>query len=282
MTAQIADATTMGPVALTVADLSRSVEYYGTEIGLSVLGHDGDRALLGAGDRVLLELVHQPGARDALGYTGLFHFALLVPSRPDLARWLAHAARERIALTGLSDHFVSEALYLRDPDGHGIEIYADRPREVWEGQVAERMTTARLDVESLLGELADPATEPFDGMADGTTMGHVHLRVSDVQESVAFYRDLLGFEVMAEIAGSAAFFAAGGYHHHMAANTWESAGASAPPPDVAGLRHVTIVLPDDAARDEVVERLGDGVGEGDGGPLLRDPSGNALLLAVAD
>lgn len=258
----ISAAATMGPVALTVSDLPRSLDYYETVIGLRVRENDGDRAVLGTAERDLVELVAQPGARDALGHTGLFHFALLVPSRPDLARWLAQAARDRVALTGLSDHAVSEALYLRDPDGHGIEIYADRPREQWEGRVRELMTTVRLDVESLLGELGDAATEPFDGIADGTVMGHVHLRVRDVAEATGFYRDVLGFDVMAEIAGSAAFYAVGGYHHHMAANTWESAGASPPPPDAVGLRHATILLPDGPAEPEVV----------------RDPSGNTLLI----
>src|SRR5204863_9365893 len=108
------------------------------------------------------------------GYTGLYHVALLVPTRPDLARWLAHAARERVALTGLSDHFVSEAIYLDDPDGHGIEIYCDRPREVWEGQVGERLTTTPLDVASLRGERDDPVPEPFDGQPDVTAIGRVH------------------------------------------------------------------------------------------------------------
>src|ERR671933_961491 len=158
----------MGSVALTVADLDRSLDYYRTQIGLDVLARDDGHATLGTGTTELLDLTELPGARPADGYTGLFHFALLLPTRPDLARWLAHAARDRVALTGLSDHDVSEAIYLRDPDGHGIEIYADRPRELWDGQVARRMTTIPLDVESLLGELDDPATEPFDGLPGGT------------------------------------------------------------------------------------------------------------------
>ena len=139
--AEISPATTLGPVDLTVSDLDASLDYYRETIGLDVLEREVGRAQLGANAHSLLVLVEEPGARPAHGYTGLYHFALLVPERTDLARWLAHAARERAALTGLSDHFVSEAIYLRDPDGHGIEIYADRPREVWQGLVGERLTT---------------------------------------------------------------------------------------------------------------------------------------------
>src|SRR5205823_13421761 len=143
-------ATTMGPVELTVADLERSLAYYREAIGLDVLESAAGRASLGAGEAELLRLVEEPGATPATAYTGLFHFALLVPDRPSLARWLAHAVRDRVRLTGLSDHYVSEAIYLRDPDRHGIEIYADRPRELWEGQVGSRMTTEPLDVDDLL------------------------------------------------------------------------------------------------------------------------------------
>src|SRR5262249_46662211 len=151
--------------------------------------------------------------------TGLFHFALLVPERPALARWLAHAVRDRVALTGLSDHRVSEAIYLRDPDYHGIEIYAYPPREQWAGHVPGVMTTLPLAVGRLLAELDDPAP-PFERLADGTRMGHVHLQVSDVPETIDFYRDVLGFDLVASVGGQAAFLSAGGYHHHLGANTW--------------------------------------------------------------
>jgi catechol 2,3-dioxygenase len=273
----IAAETHMGPVALTVADLGRSLDYYREQIGLAVLAQEDGRASLGAGTRTLLELVEEPGARPADGYTGLFHFALLVPSRRDLAAWLAHAARDRVPLTGLSDHFVSEAIYLRDPDHHGIEIYADRAREIWDGKVFERLTTMPLDVDDLLGVLDDPA--PFTGLADGTVMGHVHLRVREVGETIAFYRDVLGFELMAQLGNQAAFLAAGGYHHHVGANTWESAGAPPAPPGTAALRHATIVLPDGAARDELASRVPDAERRGDD-VVVRDPSGNALVLTA--
>jgi catechol 2,3-dioxygenase len=282
-TADLPPATTVGAVHLTVADLDRSTEYYTRAIGLQMLERGGGRAIFGARDTGLVVLVEEPAGRGLGRHTGLYHFALLLPERADLARWLAHAARDRVALVGLSDHFVSEALYLSDPDGHGIEIYWDRPRAGWEGQVA-RMTTLRLDVDNLLSELDDPATEPFDGMPEGTRMGHVHLKVAAIPETVGFYRDVIGFDVMAQLGAQAAFLSAGGYHHHLGANTWESAGGSPPPPGTVGLLHATIVLPDAEARDRVlgrVEAAGQTPVDTADGPLVRDPSGNGLVIAHA-
>ena len=278
----IAPQTTVGPVHLTVADLERSLRYYDEAVGLETLERGSGRASLGSAGRELLMLVEEPGAKPAPGNTGLFHFALLVPERPALARWLAHAARDRVSLSGLSDHRVSEAIYLRDPDYHGIEIYADRPRASWDGDVAEIMTTLPLDVDDLLAELDDPEIEPFDRLADGTVMGHVHLQVSEIPSTIAFYRDVLGFDLTAEIP-QAAFLSAGGYHHHIGGNTWQSAGAIPPATGSAALRHATILLPDAAERDRVAGAISDAglqLEEGDGGPIVRDPSGNALLLAA--
>jgi catechol 2,3-dioxygenase len=275
----------MGAVHVTVADLERSLAYYETAIGLAVRERDGDRASLGTPDAELLVLVEEPGAAPVLRHTGLFHYALRLPERDDLARWLAHAARTGVPLAGMSDHFVSEAIYLGDPDGHGIEIYRDRPRDMWEGKVWAGMTTEPLDVTSLLGELDDPATEPFDGLPAGTDMGHVHLQVADTAEAIAFYRDVLGFELMADLFGSAAFFGAGGYHHHVGANTWHSRGAGPPPSGSAALRHATIVLPDAGERDRVAGRVADAGVEPEAraeGVLVRDPSGIALLLTASD
>jgi catechol 2,3-dioxygenase len=279
--AAIAAATTLGPVHLTVADLGRSIDYYESQVGLVTLARDRGRASIGAGQHELLVLVEEPGAQPADGYCGLYHFALLVPDRVDLARWLAHAARDRVPLVGLSDHFVSEAIYLSDPDHHGIEIYWDRPRPAWEGLVAERMTTLPLDVDNLLAELEDRASAPFDGLADGTVMGHVHLRVAAVADTIAFYRDLLGFELMAQLGPQAAFLSAGGYHHHIGANTWESAGAPAAPSGTASLRHATVVVPDAAELRRVSDRAAEGgapVHEHEDGAIVVDPSGNRILL----
>ena len=145
------------------------------------------------------------------------------------------------------------------------------------------MTTLPLDVEDLMGELDDPASEPFEGLPDGTVMGHVHLKVAEIEATVAFYRDLLGFGLMAQLGPQAAFLAAGGYHHHLGANTWQSAGALPPGPGMAALRHATVVLPDEAERVQVLARIAEAGRElehGEDGPILRDPSGNAILLAA--
>jgi catechol 2,3-dioxygenase len=270
--ADLPPATRMGAVHLTVADLDRSLSYYETQIGLRVHAREGGLARLGTGGEDLLVLTEEPGAKPADGYSGLFHFALLVPERIDLARWLAHAARERVALTGLSDHFVSEALYLRDPDHHGIEIYADRPRELWEGQVGLRLTTEPLDTNDLLATLDDPSSEPFDGLAGGTVMGHVHLCVADVGRTVDYYRDLVGFALMAQLGDQAAFLSAGGYHHHLGANTWQSAGRPYAPEGHARLTQMTIVLPDEASLDALAKRVG--------GREVRDPSGIPIALTT--
>ncbi len=279
---EIAPQTHMGPVELSVSDLDRSLDYWQRVVGLRVLGRDGANASLGT-DTELVRFVEAPGSKPADGHTGLYHVALLVPDRPSLARWLAHAAREQVRIEGLSDHNVSEAIYLRDPDRHGIELYADRPRALWEGQVREQMTTLPLDVENLLAELGDPATEPFDGLPEGTVVGHVHLRVADVDSTVAFYRDVLGMDLMAQLGAAAAFLSAGGYHHHVGGNTWESRGAAPAGEGFATLRLATIVLPDAAERDRVASRVADSGQEpeprGDG-VLVRDPSGNQLLLTA--
>ena len=279
----IAPSTRMGSVHLTVSDLSRSLDHWEWTVGLRRLSESDGRTSLGV-DRELLVLVEEPGARPATGHTGLYHVALLLPDRPALARWLAHAARDRVPLQGLSDHFVSEAIYLADPDGHGIEIYADRPRSVWEGRVAEGLTTAPLDVDALLAELdADEAGEPFHGLPDGTTVGHVHFKVADVAEAIVFYHGVLGFELMAHLGPTAAFLGAGGYHHHVGANTWESRGAAPPPPGSAALRRATIVLPDADELDRVASRLaqaGRQPEEHEDGILVRDPSGNPLVLTT--
>jgi catechol 2,3-dioxygenase len=278
----IAPATHMGPVELSVGDLDRTLDYWQSVVGLRVLERENGTASLGT-DRELVRFVEEPGARPVEGHTGLYHVALLVPDRPSLARWLAHAARDAVRLEGLSDHYVSEALYLRDPDRHGVEIYADRPRDIWEEKVSQVMTTGPIDVENLLSELDDPATEPFDGLPDGTVVGHTHLRVADIPATVEFYRDVLGMDVTAQLGPAAAFLSAGGYHHHVGANTWESRGAGPAGEGFATLRHAAIVLPDTGERDRVAGRVADTGQEPEAredGVLVRDPSQNPLLLTA--
>ncbi|HKU57061.1 MAG TPA: VOC family protein [Gaiellaceae bacterium] len=259
----------MGLVELSVSDLGRSLAYWQDAIGLRVLSRENGTAELGSGTP-LVRLVEEPGARPAQGFTGLFHVALLVPDRSSLGRFLAHTLRDQIPLTGLSDHRVSEAIYLRDPDYHGIEVYADRPRDLWEGNVGTVMTTIPLDTASLLAEAGEGE---FAGLPDGTKVGHVHLCVSDVDETIGFYRDKLGMGLTAHLGDQAAFLSAGGYHHHLAGNTWETLGAEPAPEGTARLLRFTVVLPDDAEVERVAERIG--------GDEVRDPSGNTLVLTTA-
>jgi catechol 2,3-dioxygenase len=277
-------ATRVGAVHLTVADLPRSLDYYTGDVGLAVRERNGSLARLGSDREDLLVLYEEPGARPVSGHTGLFHFALMVPDRPALARWLRHAVDDGVRLTGMSDHLVSEALYLRDPDGHGIEIYRDRPRDEWRWDGDQvRMASLPIDPRDLLSALDGAGTAPYAGLPGDTTMGHVHLHVADVGEAERFYRDVLGFDQIARLGDQATFLSAGGYHHHVGANTWAGAGATPPPPGSAALRRATILLPDPAERDRIVDRVaavGGEVEEADGQPLVRDPSGNALALVA--
>jgi catechol 2,3-dioxygenase len=281
---KIAPSTTVGAVHLTVADLDRSLDYYADAIGLRARERRGDTAFLGAGGDDLLVLHEQPGARPVHGHTGLFHYALLLPDRTDLARWLVHAAREQVALTGMSDHLVSEAIYLQDPDGHGIEIYRDRPRAEWDWEGDRvRMATLPLDANALVEVLEGSPPPEFTGLPEGTRMGHVHLHVADVPETEEFYDGTLGFDIMARYGPDATFMSAGGYHHHIGANVWAGRGATPPPPGSAALRHATIVLPDQAELDRVVARVADSgqdPEETEGGTIVRDPASNALLLTT--
>jgi catechol 2,3-dioxygenase len=284
---EIAPDTTVGPVHLTVADLNRSVEYYELAIGLRAIERDSGRARLGANGTELLVLYEEPGAEPVRGHTGLFHFALLLPDRPALARWLVHAAEARVPLSGMSDHLVSEAIYLRDPDWHGIEIYRDRARDDWprSGDGGVQMDTIPLDTDDLLTALPEDGRGAFEGLPDGTTMGHVHLHVADIADSERFYSGVLGFDVMTRYGRDATFLAAGGYHHHIGGNVWAGRGVSPPPPGSAALRHATIVLPDAAERDRVAARVADSGQEPEqeqgGDVLVRDPGGTALVLTAA-
>jgi catechol 2,3-dioxygenase len=274
----------MGAVQLIVSDLQRSVAFWTTAVGLRVHAQEAGIAQLGAGGEDLVVLEELRGAPQVGRHTGLFHVALLLPDVRDLAGWLVHAGRDRVPLTGLSDHLVSEAIYLDDPDGHGIEIYRDRPRDAWRWTGDEvEMATLALDTERLLGTLGegDVMGTPFDGMPDGTIVGHVHLRVADIPATEAFYRDVVGFDLITEYGDQAAFLAAGRYHHHIGANTWMSARAEPAPIGSATLRHATIVFPDAASRDAAAARVADDGQEPqarEDGVLVRDPSQNSLLL----
>jgi len=267
-----------------VRDLDRAIASYTEGLGFKVHGREENAAGLGAGGQDLLVLIEEPGAARPRGTTGLYHFAVLVPSRSDLARSLRHLIDKRVPLTGLSDHRVSESVYLSDPDGNGIEIYRDRPREEWPvvgGQL--NMATDQLDVESLLAE-GDVDDAPWAGFPSGTRIGHVHLHVAHLPDSERFYSELLGFELRQRFGRTALFLAAGGYHHHIALNTWAGIGAPPPPPGATGLRHFEITLPDAASLDQGVARVrnaGAPTTAVPGGAEIVDPSGNRAVLRLS-
>lgn len=274
----------LGPVHLTVSDLDRSIRFYERSLGLRLQRRDGATAALAADGEDLVLLVEEPGAQPAGRSAGLYHFALLFPSREELAHAVLRLAETRTRIEGASDHGVSEAIYLRDPDDNGIELYADRPREVWPAPRApgERveMYTVALDMTSLLDSVATTTPHPHPG--PGLRVGHTHLHVADVDRALAFYRDVLGFEVMANL-GSAAFVSAGGYHHHLGFNVWLGKNIGPRPDGTAGLRHWVIVLERPEEVEDVRERVraaGLAAEERDGGFLVRDPWGTALVVST--
>ncbi|MCU1384761.1 MAG: hypothetical protein JWL71_3458 [Acidobacteria bacterium] len=273
----------IGAVHLTISDLRRSVRFYETHLGFTVHRRDDRTAWLGAGGPDLLVLAQCETAPRVRGTTGLYHFAILVPSRADLARALRRLVATDTIMQGAADHGVSEALYLADEDGTGIEIYRDRPREQWPmagGQL--RMGADPIDLEALLGEAGK--ADSTAGLPPGTAIGHVHLHVSRLDEAHAFYVDVLGFAVMQRYGPSALFVAAGGYHHHIGLNTWAGVGAPPPPPGAIGLKHFVVQLPDAAALAAVAARLATaGITPEplEGALLVRDPAKNAILLLAA-
>ena len=275
-------ATRIGRVKLRVADLERSLSFYGSALGFEIHDRRPGGARLGPSGTELLELVEVPGAPPKPeSATGLYHYAVLLPSRADLGRMLRHLIDTRTPLQGASDHLVSEALYLADPDKNGIEIYRDRPRAEWPLQGDRiRMATDPLDADGILAE-AGRHGRPFAGLPSGTVIGHIHLQVGDIPAAENFYVQRLGFDVVAAMP-SALFVSAGGYHHHVGMNTWASLGQGSVS-GTAGLEEFEIVFPDAASRDQAAMRLqGVGAGAGHEGVLVVvDPWGNAIRLSVA-
>jgi catechol 2,3-dioxygenase len=272
----------LGPVHLTVTDLDRSVEFYERSIGLRTNRRGDGEAVLGAGGEDLLGLVEDPGARRAGRHAGLYHFALLHPSRLELARAAKRLIATRTAVSGASDHNISEAIYLPDPDGIGIELAADRPRETW-GDLSDPTAIGGpmpLDLHDLLASVEDE--EPRAEASPELKVGHLHLHVGDIDRALGFWRDGVGFQVMTRFP-SAAFIAAGGYHHHLGLNTWRGEGVPPQPDGVVGLRHWTIFLDgaeDVAAVRERVEATGAEVEDRPEGFLARDPWRNAVEIAA--
>lgn len=277
-------ATAMGPVSITVRDLEAQRAWYQRVLGLAVLAEAANRVALGAADgRPLVTLVGDPQAVPAARRApGLYHVALLMPERADLGRFLRHVAAIGVRLQGAADHLVSEATYLSDPEGNGIEVYRDRPRGEWpirDGRI--HMDNAPFDLAGVAAA-GDAVGRPYAGAPEGTTVGHVHLKVADVAEARAFYVDGLGFDTTEEGYPAALFVAAGGYHHHVGLNAWESAGGRRAP-GTTGLRSAAVTLPA-AARAALSARL-DAAGLAapaqTGTAAAVDPSGNRLVFTDA-
>ncbi len=275
----------IGVVALTVADLERSIAFYRDALGFQLRARDERAAHLGSGAIDLIDLNEIPGARRPPRATGLFHYAVLLPDRADLARAVLRLSAAGVRIQGASDHGVSEAIYLADPDGNGIEIYRDRPREEWprEHGGAVSMPTDPLDLEGLLREA--PRGAASTGPApDGTRIGHVHLHVADLAAAERFYVDTLGFDIVTRYGSEALFVAAGGYHHHIGLNTWAGVGAPPPPEGSAGLRWFELAHTGEQDRDKTAARAAAAGVESEGigsDYLIRDPSGNGIRLTVA-
>jgi catechol 2,3-dioxygenase len=244
-------------VTLAVRDLVRVADFYRDVVGLTVIDRDSDSVRLGAGGKAFVELQHRPEALpNDPAAAGLYHTAFLLPSRGALGSWLVHARSLGVTLDGAADHGVSEAVYLADPEGNGIEIYADRSRSEWTwipGAAGPQllMGNARLDIPALLAV----AGEPWTGAPGATKIGHVHLQVGDIGAATGFYAGVLGMDVMATLP-KAVFLSTGGYHHHLALNEWNSAGAPVRDPRRAGLASVTLVASSEVIRAGIAQRSG--------------------------
>ena len=284
MTGTIDPETSLGSVKLTVGDLDAQAAFYRDAIGLRELRRDGEAVELGVpGGDTLVVLVGRPESPPRPPRTtGLFHLALLVPSREELARALRRVTAAGHRFSGASDHLVSEALYLDDPEGNGIEIYRDRPREEWsyaDGRL--QMATLPMDVDGVMASDANPGDGVDAGMAPGTRIGHVHLQVASIPAAEEFYVGRLGFEPTVRGVPGALFVSAGGYHHHIGLNTWAGQGTPPPPPGSRGLHNFTVTLP---SKEELgravaaVEDAGATATGDDSGVLVTDPSGNRVLL----
>lgn len=271
-----------GAPLLLVRDLDTVARYYEQVIGLHVLHRDKDEAQLGAGNRPLLTLRRRADIDlEPNGFAGLFHTAFLMPDRATLGQWLLRAIQDRTEFVGAADHLVSEALYLQDPEGNGIEVYADRPRDqwTWRGDMIE-MASLEADVQGIVmagGGVASPTAR----MPDATTVGHVHLRVGGIPEAEAFYNGVLALDVTARLPG-ATFYSTGQYHHHVATNTWQSAGAPKRSGTITGLASFDLIARDQAAFDATAEAMLAKGGKRNGDMItLADPWGNLVQVVKA-
>ena len=279
---RLPDALRLGAVRLQIADLERSLDYYSRVLGLRILDKTATTAQLApeGTSAPLIELRARPGARPAprRGRLGLVHFAILLPDRPSLGRFVRHLGAIG-AQAGAADHLVSEAFYLQDPDNLGIEVYADRPRDQWRRVGRELMMAT--DPIDMPGLVAAAGAAQWSGMPAGTEMGHLHLHVGDIAGAEAFYAEALGFDRTVWEYPGALFMGAGGYHHHLGTNTWAGSGAAAAGPDDAQLLEWTMEFPDEGSRELGVRSLEDAghvtVREADG-VNVRDPWGTKVRL----
>jgi len=282
---RLPDATRLGAVSLQIADLARSLDYYERVLGLRLVQRTDTQAVLAAhGDDAPLVVLHEkPGARPmtSRGRLGLYHFAILLPDRASLGRFVRHVSQlgERV---GAGDHLVSEAFYLQDPDGLGIEVYADRPRSAWRRIGRELMMAT--DPVVVPGLLRDAGPEPWTGMPAGTVMGHVHLHVGDIETAQAFFSEAFGFDRVVWHYPGALFLGAGGYHHHLGTNTWAGTNAALPTDADARLLEWNVVLPDAASVDALATSLTDAGHAADraadGAFVTRDPWGTRIRVAA--
>ncbi|UFU01345.1 VOC family protein [Radiobacillus kanasensis] len=275
--------TFVGHVKIKVEDLERSLHFYQEVIGFKLLEQTKTTAKLTTDGEASVLSIEQPEevVPKEGRTTGLYHFALLLPERSDLANIVFHFIEKGVRI-GSSDHLVSEALYLSDPDGNGIEIYIDRDPSVWnwnKGEVA--MTVDPLNFEDLL--TSGNQEEPWKGLPAGTVMGHIHLHVSELEKTEEFYTKGLGFEVVSRFGAQALFISTGKYHHHIGLNTWNGVGAPSPSDRSVGLDFFTLIYPDEEARDKVTDdliKIGATVTEEKGIFVTSDPSGNRIYLKV--
>ncbi len=283
MTDKLHPETKIGIVSLKVTDLARALDFYTSALGFQILSMSDGTAHLGVADTELVELNELDNHQSAGRTTGLYHVAILVPSRQELAWSLNQLIKTQTSISGFADHLVSEAIYLDDPDGNGIEIYRDRPQSEWlyeDGQL--QMGTLPLNVDTILDEI-DKNHSIWPGLSPATRLGHVHLRVSNIDDSVTFYTQALGFDLITLYGPSAGFVSAGGYHHHIGFNTWESTAAPPPHKDSPGLKWFTVDLPDQAALEELIariSRMGIEVTKSLNGFVVHDPSGNQAVIRV--
>lgn len=270
----------VGAVHLNVEKLDRSIRYYEDSIGFEAHRREGQTAYLRArgGETDLLVLTEQPNGKPSAGGTGLYHFAILVPTRADLGRTLRHLAETRTPISGMSDHGVSEAIYLSDPEGNGIEIYRDRPRAEWPIQNDQlEMVTIAMDAEGVLGA-GDAEGAAWAGLPGDTIIGHMHLHISNLSAAERFYHEVLGFDLMQHYGGAASFLSYDGYHHHVGINRWKRGEPTPIREDTLGLRWFTLHPPSVADTLARIEAAGLPYITRDDGVLVRDPAGNGILL----